>query len=56
METSKTHLIWWKNCSDAVKKIILKEVFPEFTIDMEKLTNDHIRYIWINQQILSNYI
>jgi hypothetical protein len=55
MRTSKTHLIWWANCSDAVKRIILAEVFPEFTIDMEKLTSDNIRHIWIRQQDLPCY-
>ena len=56
MKTSKTHLIWWANCSDAVKKIILQEVYPGFTINMEKLTKNNIRHIWIQQQILPYYI
>jgi hypothetical protein len=56
MSTTKTHLIWWSNCSPKVKEIILQECFPEFTIDIEKLTDNNIHYIWIKHQILPNYI
>ena len=56
METTITHLIWWSNCSEEAKKIILEEVFPEFSIDMEKLTQNNILHIWRKQQELPYYI
>ena len=56
METSITHLIWWSNCSEEAKKVILEEVFPEFTLDMEKLTQNNIHHIWKKQQELPYYI